>query len=207
MLLTGLTSTLGWDGRRLLPKSEQPGSTHANLASFAVNDYKSWFESLWAPWRVQYFERRHLTPDFLEVAARSSDDAEHFVVYRRKSGFLIMNLYPYSVGHLMAVPYRKVADLEALTSAERCELLDLSIYAQRLLREVVKAEGFNVGFNLGTAAGAGVESHLHLHIVPRWTGDHNFMTVLGRTRIISDGLRPLYDQLISAVARIGYPGD
>jgi ATP adenylyltransferase len=177
------------------------------LVSLSVNDYKDWSESLWAPWRVEYFERRHLTPDFLEVAARSSSDAEHFVVYRRKSGFLIMNLYPYSVGHLMAVPYRKVGDLEALTSAERCELLDLSIYAKRLLREVVKAEGFNIGFNLGTAAGAGVDSHVHLHVVPRWTGDHNFMPVLGGTRIISDGLRPLYDKLVAAVGRIEYPED
>jgi ATP adenylyltransferase len=177
------------------------------LVSFSVNDYKDRSESLWAPWRVEYFERRHLSSDFLEVAARSSNDPEHFVVYRRKSGFLIMNLYPYSVGHLMAVPYRKVGDLETLTSAERCELLDLSIYAKRLLREVVKAEGFNIGFNLGTAAGAGVESHVHLHIVPRWTGDHNFMPVLGGTRIISEGLRPLYDKLVGAVARIEYPED
>jgi ATP adenylyltransferase len=177
------------------------------LAPFSVNDYKDRSESLWAPWRVEYFERRHLTPDFLEAAARSSNDAEHFVVYRRKSGFLLMNLYPYSVGHLMAVPYRKVGDLEALTSAERCELLDLSIYAKRLLREVVKAEGFNIGFNLGTAAGAGVDSHVHLHIVPRWPGDHNFMPVLGGTRVISEGLHPLYDKLVAAAERIEYPED
>ena len=173
----------------------------------SVNDYKTFFESLWAPWRVEYFERRDRSADFLEVAAHSSNDSEHFVVYRRKSAFLIMNLYPYAAGHLMAVPYRKVADLENLTSAERCELLDLCIYAQRLLREVVKAEGFNIGFNLGSAAGAGIESHLHLHIVPRWPGDHNFMPVLGRTRIISGGLQPLYEQLTAAVAKIAYPED
>jgi ATP adenylyltransferase len=105
----------------------------------------------------------------------------------------------------MAVPYRKVGDLEALTSAERSELLDLAIYAQRLLRQVVKAQGFNVGFNLGSAAGAGVEAHIHLHIVPRWLGDHNFMPVLGRTRVISEGLQALYEKLIAAVERVPYP--
>jgi ATP adenylyltransferase len=166
-----------------------------------VDDFKQLAESLWAPWRVEYFERRDQDPDFLETAAQTSNDAEHLVVYRRKSGFLIMNRYPYSVGHLMAVPYRKVGDLEALTSAERGELLDLALYAQRLLRDVVKAQGFNIGFNLGSAAGAGVESHLHLHVVPRWVGDHNFMPILGRTRVISEGLEALYERLIAAVER------
>jgi ATP adenylyltransferase len=122
-----------------------------------VDDYKEFVESLWAPWRVEYFERRDRDRDFLETAATASNDAEHLVVYRKKSGFLIMNRYPYAAGHLMSVPYRKVGDLEALTPAERNELMDLAIYAQRLLREVVKAQGFNVGFNLGSAAGAGIE--------------------------------------------------
>jgi ATP adenylyltransferase len=166
-----------------------------------VEEFKQFVESLWAPWRVEYFERRDQDKDFLETAAQTSNDAEHLVVYRRKSGFLIMNRYPYSVGHLMAVPYRKVGDLEALTSAERSELLDLALYAQRLLRDVVKAQGFNIGFNLGSAAGAGVDSHVHLHIVPRWVGDHNFMPILGGTRVISEGLQGLYDKLIAAVER------
>lgn len=169
-----------------------------------MDEFKPFVESLWAPWRVEYFERREREQNFLEVAAQTSNDAEHLVVYRRKTGFLIMNRYPYSVGHLMAVPYRKVADLEALTSVERCELLDLSIYAQRLLREVVKAQGFNIGFNLGSAAGAGVEAHLHLHIVPRWHGDYNFMPVLGRTRVISEGLQALYEKLTAAVGRVAW---
>ena len=166
-----------------------------------MEEFKQFVESLWAPWRVEYFERRDQDKNFLETAAQTSNDADHLVVYRRKSGFLIMNRYPYSVGHLMAVPYRKVGDLEALTSAERSELLDLSLYAQRLLRDVVKAQGFNIGFNLGSAAGAGVESHVHLHIVPRWVGDHNFMPILGGTRVISEGLQGLYDKLIAAVER------
>jgi ATP adenylyltransferase len=170
-----------------------------------VDDFKEFVESLWAPWRVEYFERRDRDRDFLETAASASNDAEHLVVYRRKSGFLIMNRYPYAAGHLMAVPYRKVRDLEALTPAERSELMDLAIYAQRLLREVVKAQGFNVGFNLGSAAGAGVDSHIHLHIVPRWVGDHNFMPVIGRTRVISEGLQVLYEKLVAAVERVAWP--
>jgi len=170
-----------------------------------VDDFKEFVESLWAPWRVEYFERRDRDRDFLETAATASNDAEHLVVYRRKSGFLIMNRYPYAAGHLMAVPYRKVGDLEALTPAERSELMDLAIYAQRLLREVVKAQGFNVGFNLGSAAGAGIDSHIHLHIVPRWVGDHNFMPVIGRTRVISEGLQALYEKLVAAVERVAWP--
>jgi ATP adenylyltransferase len=170
-----------------------------------VDDYKEFVESLWAPWRVEYFERRDRDRDFLETAATASNDAEHLVVYRRKSGFLIMNRYPYAAGHLMAVPYRKVGDLEALTPTERNELMDLAIYAQRLLREVVKAQGFNVGFNLGSAAGAGIDSHIHLHIVPRWVGDHNFMPVIGRIRVISEGLQALYEKLVAAVERVAWP--
>jgi ATP adenylyltransferase len=162
-------------------------------------------ESLWAPWRVEYFERTDRSSDFLRVAAQTSNDAEHLVLYRRKAGFLMMNAYPYSAGHLMVVPYRAVADLELLSPSEKLELLDLASYGQRLLREVVKAQGFNIGWNLGSAAGAGVADHVHLHIVPRWNGDHNYMTVLGGTRIIPEGLKPLYDRLREAVDRVAYP--
>jgi ATP adenylyltransferase len=170
-----------------------------------VNELRPFLESLWAPWRVEYFERPDTSRDFLRRAAECTNDAEHYIVYRRKSTFLVMNLYPYSAGHLMAVPYREVSTLEELASSEKLELIDLSIYAQRLLRDVVRAEAFNIGWNLGAAAGAGVEAHLHLHIVPRWSGDHNFMTVTAGTRIIPQGLRPLYDKLRDAAERIPFP--
>lgn len=160
---------------------------------------KAHLESLWAPWRVEYFQTRETaTPDFLTAAAQATDDAEHLVVTRRKQAFLIMNKYPYSAGHLMAVPYRKVVDMAELTDDEVLELWQLCIQAQRLLKECVKAQGFNIGWNLGKASGAGVDDHLHLHIVPRWTGDANFMTVTGGVRVIPEGLRPLYDRLIAA---------
>ena len=161
--------------------------------------------ALWAPWRVEYFALERPLPDFFTEAAQTSDDAAHLVVLRRKCGFLIMNRYPYSVGHLMAVPYRKTADLGDLTAAEKLELFTLADDAQKLLRAVVHAQGFNVGLNLGAAAGAGVADHLHLHVVPRWLGDHNFMPVLGGTRIISEGLQPLYDKLVHARDQLGLP--
>jgi ATP adenylyltransferase len=155
------------------------------------------FSALWAPWRVEYF-KTGATPDFLLEAAHASDDAAHLVVARRKNAFLIMNRYPYAVGHLMAVPYRKVADLSVLTDGEKLELWELVEHAQRLLRETVKAQGFNVGLNLGKCAGAGVIEHLHLHIVPRWEGDNNFMPVLAGTRVLPEALDALYEKLIAA---------
>jgi ATP adenylyltransferase len=176
-------------------------------SSCPVDDLKTFLQSLWAPWRVEYFERPGNSRDFLRRAAESTNDVDHYVVYRRKSSFLVMNLYPYSAGHLMAVPYREVSTLEELATSEKLELIDLSIYAQHLLRDVVKAEAFNIGWNLGAAAGAGVEAHLHLHIVPRWSGDHNFMTVTGGVRIIPQGLRPLYDKLREATERTAFPTD
>ena len=129
-------------------------------------------ETLWAPWRVQYFEKEPRDRDFLATAGRTSDDAEHLVITRRKNAFLMMNRYPYTVGHLMAVPYRKVAELSALGENEVVELWNLVVHAQALLRAAVKAQGFNIGLNLGECAGAGVPDHLHIHIVPRWSRRH-----------------------------------
>lgn len=162
---------------------------------------KKLVESLWAPWRVEYFRAEHQTGhDFLGEAAATDDDAAHLVVTRRKTAFLIMNKYPYSAGHLMAVPYRKVADMETLTDGEVLDLWQLAILAQKLLKECVKAQGFNVGWNLGKMAGAGVDNHLHIHIVPRWIGDSNFMAVIGDTRILPEALHPLYVRLREALA-------
>ena len=160
---------------------------------------KEHLESLWAPWRVEYFSRERTNgEDFLADAASATDDAAHLVVCRRKNAFLILNKYPYSSGHLMVVPYRRTSRMEDLTDEEALDLWHLANHAQQLLREVVKAEGFNVGFNLGTTAGAGYEEHIHLHVVPRWTGDQNFMPVIGGTRIIPEGLHPLYEKLVAA---------
>ncbi|MFL6568253.1 MAG: HIT family protein [Chthoniobacterales bacterium] len=163
---------------------------------------KAEIETLWAPWRVEYFETKDRNPNFLENAARASDDAEHLVITRRKNAFLMMNRYPYTVGHLMAVPYRKTGDVASLGDNEVLELWQLTIHAQRLLRDAAKAQGFNVGLNLGECAGAGVVDHVHLHIVPRWSGDTNFMPIIGGTRTLSEGLRALYEKLIAAQERL-----
>jgi ATP adenylyltransferase len=159
-------------------------------------------ETLWCPWRVEYFEREKPNADFLSEAARTSDDAAHLVITRRKDAFLMMNRYPYAVGHLMAVPYRKTADISALGENEIVGLWNLVGHAQALLRVTMKAQGFNVGLNLGECAGAGIVDYLHVHIVPRWNGDTNFMPILSGTRTLSEGLRTLYDKLIDAQSKI-----
>lgn len=163
---------------------------------------KAEIETLWAPWRVEYFDTKDRNPNFLAEAARASDDAEHLVITRRKNAFLMMNRYPYAVGHLMAVPYRKTADAASLGDNEVLDLWQLTIHAQALLRDAARAQGFNVGINLGECAGAGVVDHLHIHIVPRWSGDTNFMPLIAGTRTLSDGLRALYEKLIAAQERL-----
>ena len=122
-----------------------------------MSELGAWFESLWAPWRIEYLERESKS-DFLREAAGAANDADHLVVCRRKTAFLMMNLYPYAPGHLMVVPYRMISRLTELTDDEKIELMDLASYAERLLEEVVKAQGFNVGWNVGAAAGAGTRA-------------------------------------------------
>src|SRR3954454_24055015 len=159
-------------------------------------------ETLWAPWRVEYCEKEPRDRNFLEAAARASDDAQHLGVTRRKNAFLMMNRYPYAVGHLMAVPYRKTAELSALGDNEVVELWNLVAHAQTLLRVATKAQGFNIGINLGECAGAGVTDYLHVHIVPRWSGDTNFMPIIGGARVLSEGVRALYEKLMDTQAKL-----
>src|SRR6476659_6461028 len=121
---------------------------------------KKELETLWAPWRVEYFEKEPRSLTFLSEAAQASDDAAHLVIARRKNVFLMMNRYPYAVGHLMTVPYRKVAELSALGDNEIVELWNLVVHAQALLRAAVKAQGFNIGLNLGECASVNMNDHL-----------------------------------------------
>jgi ATP adenylyltransferase len=168
------------------------------ITLFGAMSYPEDVQKLWAPWRVEYYSIDR-TRDFLTEAAQTSDDAAHLVVARRKSTFLMLNRYPYSPGRLMAVPYRKVPDISDLTETERLELWELAALAQRLLRRTVQAQGFNVGLNIGACAGAGVADHLHLHIVPRWDGDCNFMPVLGNVRVMAEALSEIYARLATAM--------
>ena len=165
---------------------------------------KAQIETLWAPWRVEYFKQER-NSDFLSAAAAASNDAEHLVITRRKAAFLMMNRYPYAAGHLMAVPYRKTGDISVLGENEVTELWSLVVHAQKLLQRAANAQGFNIGINLGECAGAGVIDHLHIHIVPRWSGDTNFMPMLANTRTISEGLNALYEKLVHAQNELNRP--
>lgn len=149
-------------------------------------------QRLWAPYRSRYVAKAASTSDdssdpFLEIP--KLDDEDGLVIARGETVYAVCNLYPYNAGHLMVVPYRKVADLEALTEAETAELMVFAKRAVRTLKHVSRPEAINVGLNLGRAAGGSVSEHLHLHVVPRWAGDSNFMTVLGGTKVLPQLLR------------------
>jgi ATP adenylyltransferase len=162
-------------------------------------------DRLWSPWRSQHlatFEQNHL-PDgegsvFARIAA-AEDDAEHFVVWRGEHAFVVMNLYPYNNGHLLLVPYRQVADYRELRAEEQAEIAVLIGRAIGWLDAALGPDGYNVGMNQGQAGGAGIPDHLHVHVVPRWRADTNFMPVTGDTKVIPEGLRETYQKLRAAV--------
>ncbi len=137
---------------------------------------------------------------FTELPALGDDRAAH-IVYRSRYSYLILNLYPYNPGHLLAVPFREVTDLEDLKPAERADLMEVITFGKRLLSSVMKPNGFNVGFNLGSAAGGSIP-HLHAHIVPRWNGDTNFMPVIGHTRTLPQALETTWEKLAEAAAKM-----
>jgi len=130
--------------------------------------------------------------------ARSRKDRENLLLFRGKLSFVMMNLYPYNSGHLMVAPYRHLADIEGLTGRESAELFGLAGKSIQVLNKVMKPQGYNLGMNLGRVAGAGVLGHLHLHIVPRWSGDTNFMPVLGETKVVAEALAATYEKLSKA---------
>ena len=129
---------------------------------------------------------------------RENADRQNFVLYRGAKAFIILNLYPYNNGHLMIVPYAHLGQLEKVDEATLSEVMRLAKRSVSVLRKVMQPDGFNLGFNIGKAAGAGIDEHLHLHVVPRWEGDTNFMPVLGETRVIPELLETTYDKLLAA---------
>lgn len=161
-------------------------------------------EPLHAPWRIEYIlapkEKGNGESIFTRIA-HSSEDERNLVLAREKSCFALLNSYPYTGGHLMVVPYRQVPDFDGLTDEEMTDLLKLMRRCQGALREVMKPDGFNIGVNLGKVAGAGILEHLHIHVVPRWNGDTNFMPVLGSTTVVPQALSELAGQLRKALAR------
>lgn len=137
---------------------------------------------------------------FTELPALG-DDRTALIVHRSPLSYLILNRFPYNPGHLLAVPFRSVTELEELTSAERTDLMEIVVFAKRLLQITHKPDGFNIGFNLGSAAGGSIP-HLHAHIVPRWMGDNNFMPVIGQTRVLPQALATTWDRLSAAAATL-----
>ncbi|OGV49901.1 MAG: HIT family hydrolase [Lentisphaerae bacterium GWF2_52_8] len=145
---------------------------------------------LWAPWRIEFIRSKKDGCCFLCDKRRPDSESreEELVIFRGKTVFVILNRYPYNSGHLMIAPYRHIGDISELGVAERRELMDITIESKELLSKLMRPEGFNVGFNLGLAGGAGVADHIHMHVVPRWQGDTNFMPVLCDTRIVPESL-------------------
>ena len=178
----------------------QPATSGETYVDTGVGDPDR-LARLWAPYRSSYITQmpageetgeaggasRSKGDPFLEIPEMSDEDG--LIVARGETVYAVCNLYPYNAGHLMVVPYRKVADLEELTDAETAELMAFAKHAVRTLKRVSKPEAINVGLNLGKASGGSVGDHLHLHVVPRWAGDANFMTVIGGTKVLPQLLR------------------
>jgi ATP adenylyltransferase len=152
-------------------------------------------EQFWAPWRIQYIQMEKPEDCILCQKPKQGGDEENYILYRGSENFVILNSYPYNPGHLMVAPYRHVAVLDELTSDELGEHFEIVCRCTRLLREVFNPQGFNLGINLGKVAGAGIDDHLHTHIVPRWQGDTNFMPVIAEARVIPEALAETYAKL------------
>src|SRR5918997_3176451 len=152
-------------------------------------------ERLWTPWRLAYVSGGAKSDGCVFCDAQQNEEAAPLVVFRGDSCFVILNLFPYNNGHLMVVPNRHIAALNDTTEAERAELMDLTRRAEAALTEAYAPHGMNMGINLGKPAGAGVLDHLHLHVVPRWNGDTNFMTIVGQTRVLPEELPDTAEKL------------
>ena len=150
-------------------------------------------DRLWAPWRIGYVSNADKEGTcFLCAAANDTDDRKNLVVRRGRHGFAILNRYPYNNGHVMVAPYAHKADLPELTDDERSDMMTLLLEIEGALREAFNPHGFNIGLNIGAAAGAGIPGHIHIHILPRWTGDTNFVSTLADVKVISQSLEESY---------------
>lgn len=158
-------------------------------------------EHLWAPWRMAYVAPK--TPASQEcifcALPAAHRDEENYILYRGERCFMMLNIYPYNSGHLMVAPYQHVSSIEKLDSATLAELMSQAQLALRAIRQTMQPDGFNLGINEGKVAGAGYDGHMHLHIVPRWNGDTNFMPVLADVKVIPEHLENTYRQLKQAL--------
>ena len=156
-------------------------------------------ERLWSPWRHAYIAGADMTEGggcvLCEVHKNPADDEKNFLVHRAGHNFVILNLYPYISGHLMIAPYDHLGEFDSAPKETTDEMMDLAKRCQSALREVYHPQGFNLGMNLGRAGGAGIPDHIHMHIMPRWTGDTNFISTVGETRVLSEDLPTTYRKL------------
>ncbi len=149
---------------------------------------------IWTPWRKEYISAKRRGCFFCQ-ALKENKDADNFILYRGRYAFIIMNRYPYNNGHLMVAPISHKG-LERLSPAERKEIFDLIILSAKVLKRALQCEGLNIGANLGKVSGAGVIGHLHIHIVPRWLGDTNFLPILSETKTIAEYIEETYNRLL-----------
>ena len=150
-------------------------------------------DKLWAPWRSKFVKKRKKGRCIF--CLKKTDDKDRFIIKKTKFSVALLNVYPYNNGHIMVCPLTHVNDLKALNDKELLDLIKLVIQMQSLLKKKLRAQGFNIGINIGSVGGAGYKDHIHIHIVPRWTGDTNFMPVIGKTKVIPQSLKDLYNLL------------
>ena len=159
-------------------------------------------QRLWAPWRTTYITKviknQHRGCVFCSIL-KDTKDARNFIFIRGKLAYAVLNIYPYSNGHTLILPNRHINDISKMTKPELAEMMDLLIESKDRLQKVISPQGFNIGFNLGRIAGAGMPGHVHMHVVPRWKGDHNFMPITGSTKVISQSLESIYKSLCAHV--------
>lgn len=156
-------------------------------------------EYIWSPWRMEYIlSSKDETSCIFCVALSQSDDEQNLIIFRGQHAFVILNRYPYTSGHVMIVPYDHQPSLEEINAKTRAELMELAVQATAVLGKLYQAQGFNLGVNIGEAAGAGITDHVHLHVVPRWYGDTNFMSTLGGARVLPETLVESYQRIYRA---------
>lgn len=160
-------------------------------------------ERLWTPWRMEYLVHNKVEGCVFCQKLNESADRENLILYRSRLACVIMNLYPYNTGHLMIIPNDHAPNLEDLSEETCVELMYLIRESLKILREVLRPDGFNVGANIGKSAGAGIAQHVHMHVVPRWDGDTNFMPVFAETRVMPEMLSDTYDKLMVEFERLG----
>lgn len=157
-------------------------------------------ERLWAPWRFGFIESKNDGGCFLVDLPRQDNDRENLILYRGRHAFVIMNAFPYTNGHVLVAPYRHTPEIVDLEDEELLEINQLVAASVRWIRAAYRPDGFNIGVNMGSAAGAGVPTHIHWHVVPRWSGDTNFMMTVGEVRVLPQSLAESYDRLAAAIA-------